>query len=526
MIDAYQRQWRSTRITRLCAVLLALPCLGAAAGELPERPNVVLIYADDLGFGDLGCYGAAKVRTPHIDRLAREGRRFTDAHSASAVCTPSRYALLTGEYPFRQGEEGIWRPLAHTGALLVDTGKLTLGRLFQDAGYATACVGKWHLGFGRERADFNERLAPGPLELGFDYYFGLSSNNSAPPYVYILNHRIFGWDPTDPLVPRQGTPPYPQEEVGRMQPNRYGGAVKAHSLYDNRKTGSIFAAEAVEWIRARAEKPFLLYFATPQIHHPFTPHPRFEGTSDCGMYGDFIHELDWMVGEVLRTLDELDLAKKTLVIFTSDNGGMYNMGGKAAWAAGHKQNGPLLGFKFGVWEGGHRVPFIARWPGVIDAGSESDQLLCSMDLLGTMAALLGRDLKPDEAVDSFNQLETIVGEPDKPVRDHLVLSPREEPNIGLRHRNWVYIGAQGDGSGSIGQSKRGGPWAVADTGSKNSDVAPDGSIRRNAPARQLYNLKTDLYQEINIIREHPVKADELTEQLKRLRAGKRTRPSS
>lgn len=490
-----------------------------------STPNVVLIYVDDLGYGDLSCYGATKVQTPNIDRLAEEGRSFLDAHSPSAVCTPSRYGVMTGEYPFRQGTGGSWGPLGHTRGLIVDTNKLTLGKLFHEAGYDTAAVGKWHLGFGKKKADFNKRLWPGPLELGFNYYFGLSSNNSANPYVYIENDRIYGWDPDDPLVERKGEGPlpYPFDEVGRMQTNRYEGATKAHELYDNRMTGTLFSEKAINWLRKEREKPFFLYFSPPQIHHPFTPHPRFVGTSQAGMYGDFIHELDWMVGEVLNVVDDLGNTDNTLVIFTSDNGGMFNLGGKQAWDLGHKQNGNLLGFKFGVWEGGHRVPFIARWPGKIDAGSSSHHLISSLDLMASFASLLGRDLKSEDAPDSINQLDTIVGDPSSAARDHVVLLPREEQNSGLRKGDWVYISSQGDGSGGIGTSQRGGPWAVAHTNSKNSDVAADGTIRSDAPKEQLYNLKTDPYQTTNVIWKHPKLATEMKVQLQTYRQSSATR---
>ncbi|MEX0324241.1 MAG: arylsulfatase [Puniceicoccaceae bacterium] len=505
--------------------LLLLGCLvlGALSAFTAKTPNVVLIYVDDLGFGDLSCYGATKVQTPNIDRLAKEGRQFLDAHSPSAVCTPSRYGVMTGEYPFRQGTEGSWGPLGHTKGLIIDTKKLTLGRLFDEAGYATAAIGKWHLGFGEKSTDYNKPLRPGPLELGFDYYFGIATNNSANPYVYLENDRVYGWDPKDPLTSKKGELPYPYDEVGLMQINRFGGAKKAHALYDNRMTGTILSEKAVKWIRDNRKKPFFMYYAPPQIHHPFTPHQRFVGTSQAGMYGDFIHELDWMVGEVLNTLDELELAEDTLVLFTSDNGGMYNLGGKQAFAAGHKQNGKLLGFKFGVWEGGHRVPFLARWPGRIKAGSTSRQLYSSVDTLASLASLLGRKLKEGEGLDSIDQIDTILKKPAKPARDQLVLLPREEDCIGFRQDEWVYIISQGDGSGGIGTSQRGGPWAIAHTKSKNSDVAPDGTIRPDAPKAQLYNLKKDPYQTTNVISEHPHIAAKLKKQLQDLVNSKSTR---
>jgi arylsulfatase A-like enzyme len=497
-------------------VLIISPAIGLA-----ESPNVIVIFVDDLGYGDLSCYGATHVETPHIDRLATEGRMFTDAHSASAVCTPSRYALLTGEYPFRQGDGGAWGPLSHTSGLIIDTNKLTLGRLFQEEGYATACVGKWHLGFGQAPCDWNAPLRPGPLELGFDYYFGVPKVNSGIPYVYVENDRIVGWEPEDPLVFR-GSPISPTPEYPEKTKNGFAGAVKAHELYHDERTGTILTEKAIDWIQENKADPFFLYFATTNIHHPFTPAPQFQGTSDCGRYGDFIHELDWMVGQLLTTLDEEGLADDTLVVFTSDNGGMYNEGGKDAWASGHQMNGDLLGFKFGAWEGGHRIPFLVRWPGRVEPGTDSDQLISSIDLLGTMADMLDRELTTDQAVDSFNVMAAMTGEPDNPIRDHLIHAPRDQKNLTLRQGEWVYIGAQGDGG--QGLRDRGGPQAVAHTGSVNSDVGEDGRIKAEAPQQQLYNLNDDPSQRTNVILQHPELADWMQTQLDEMRAQPRTRP--
>lgn len=292
----------------------------ASESDSKSVPNIVLILADDLGYGDVGCQGATKVRTPNIDRLAAEGRRFTDAHSASAVCSPSRYALLTGEYPFRRN---LFGPVMNPSPLVVDTKRATLASLVKRQGYATACLGKWHLGFGDSpKPDWNVDLKPGPLELGFDHYFGIPVVNSHPPFVWVEDHRVVGLDPADPLV-YGGTPPTQMFPEKMMRPAMSGGKA-AHALYRDEEVGTTLTEKAQTWLRANKDGPFFLYFATPQIHHPFTPAKRFQGTSDCGRYGDFIHELDWMVGEVMRTLDELKLRDNTLVILTSDNGGMLN----------------------------------------------------------------------------------------------------------------------------------------------------------------------------------------------------------
>lgn len=509
-------------IKQIITFLVAVCCCSFLRGN--DQTNVIVIYADDLGYGDLGCYGATKVQTPNIDRLAREGRRLTDAHSASAVCSPSRYALMTGEYPFRKKKGNAWGPMGHTSPLGIDTSKLTLPRLFSDAGYATACIGKWHLGFGDKKADYNKLLKPGPLELGFDHFFGIATNNSENPFVYIEDHRVFGWDKKDPLRRNpDGKLPYDPAVVGRMSSNNYAGATEAHRRYDNRQTGTILSEKAVSWIAGHKDEPFFLYYAPPQIHHPFTPHPRFVGTSQCGMYGDFIHELDWMVGEVLNTLDELELAANTIVVFTSDNGGMFNMGGRQAFDLGHRQNANLLGFKFGVWEGGHRVPFLIRWPSHAPPSSESNQLFCSMDLLSTFAGLLGRSLKDTDAVDSFDQRETLTGNPASPVRKELLLSPRDKDALGLRQDNWVYIGVQGDGSGRFSQQQRGGAWAAAYTKTPQSDIASDGAIKPNAPKQQLYDLSKDLFQANNTAEREAPTVFRLSARLEELRSTLRTR---
>jgi len=500
-------QLRSPLLFLIAVVASAVTGQKAFAAE--RNPNAVLIFVGDLGYGDLGCYGATKVKTPNIDRLAKEGRRFTDAHSASAVCTPSRYALLTEKYPFRTlGDKGVWGPLPTTSGLIIDTKTLTIGKGFKNKGYATACLGKWHLGFKRGRNDWKVPLRPGPQDVGFDYYFGVPVVNSAPPYVYVENDTIVGYDPTDSLVyggkPVSPTRTFPKE-ASVKSPNRFGGALKAHKIYDDEKTGTLLTEKASKWITEKKSKPFFLYFSTTNIHHPFTPAPRFKGTSKCGLYGDFIHELDWMVGRILRCLDDNGLTDNTLVIFTSDNGGMLNLGGRNAMKAGHKINGELLGFKFGVWEGGHRIPFIARWPGKIKAGTKSDQLICQVDLLATFMAVTGQDVQSLKGKDSANLLPALLGKSEKPVRTELLTAPRRPRNLGIRKGKWMYIAARSSGGfrGSRpNQRAWGGPAAVQFAGNVNSDIA-NGRIKNNAPPAQLYNLEKDLVQTRNVYRDNP-----------------------
>ena len=486
------------------------------------KPNVVIIFADDLGYGDVGCYGATHVKTPNIDRLAAEGRRFTDGHSASAVCTPSRYNLITGEYAF-WGDH--WSPVFLRVGLIIDPDQTTIADVMKRAGYATACIGKWHLGFGEGSPNWNGDLKPGPLELGFDYYFGVPVVNSHPPFVYVENHRVVGLAAEDPLVygQRANTPFYPE----KRKFDDIGGADVAHALYKDDEVGTRLTEKSVEWIRKNKHNPFFLYLSTTNIHHPFTPAPRFQGTSQAGRYGDFIHELDWIVGEVMDALEEEGIADNTIVIFTSDNGGMFNVGGQDSWKDGHRMNGDLLGFKFGAWEGGHRVPYIVRWPGKTPAGSVSDQLVSNVDLLATMAALTEQELGDDEGPDSFNILPAITGSPTKQIRDHIVLSPLRKTNLTIRKGKWVYIDGQGSGGfrGKLGTGyERGGPGAHLLTKHVNSDIE-NGKLKADAPPAQLYDLEADLSQTTNLYRQRPKVVRELKALLQKSITNPRTAPS-
>jgi len=484
-----------------------------------KNPNIVLIYADDLGFGDLGCYGATKIRTPNIDRLAEEGRMFTDAHSASAVCTASRYGMLIGEYPFRASGGGVWGPASTSSRLLVPVGKTTVGSMLQSEGYESACIGKWHLGFGNSGPDWNGDLKPGPLEVGFDYYFGVPKVNSGVPHVLVENHRVLGLEPDDPLVyggQAENVLYYPLKTMTGMS-----GGEAAHLLYRDYDLGNQWAAKATQWIEDHQDHPFFLYLPTTHIHHPYTPDPRWIGTSDCGLYGDFVHELDWIVGEVLGKLDELGLAENTLVVVTSDNGGMLNDEGKNAWNAGHRINGDLFGFKFGVWEGGHRIPLIARWPGQIEAGSASDELMNSVDFLATFAAITGRGLKDGEGLDSFNMLPAFIGDPAEPIRDTMLCVPRHSNGVSYRKDNWVYIPRRGD-AGFTGDV--GGPGSIAWAGLTNSDIDGNGNYVADAPATQLYDLENDLSQTTNVVEEHADMAATMGSELSEMRSGAQTRP--
>ena len=500
--------------------LLLSFCLSAA-----EKPNVVFIFADDLGYGDVSCYGATKIKTPVIDKLAAEGRRFTDAHSASAVCTPSRYALLTGRYPIRAfGGKGSWGPLSPISELIIEDDNKTVAQVFKAKGYATACVGKWHLGFDKGPEGWKTMpVKKGPLSVGFDYYFGIPLVNSGSPYVYMENHTVVEWDPADPLIYGSKTPSktttYPPE-ASRKSPNRFGGAQKAHALYDDEKIGTLFTEKSISFIEKNKENPFFLYLATTNIHHPFTPAPRFKGTSECGLYGDYVHELDWMVGEILKCLEKNNLREKTLVIFTSDNGGMMNLAGRNAYKSGQKINGDLLGFKFGIWEGGHRVPFIANWPGKIKPGTVSKQLICNVDMYATFAALTNQNEAVTDDKDSVNVLPAILGDTDEQIRKQLLISPKSQRHLSLRRGKWMYIPARGSGGfggGKPSDHAWGGLPAITLAGSVNSDIE-NGKFKADAPQAQLYDLENDVNQTKNVYNENPEVVQEMEKILKSYRS--------
>ncbi len=498
--------------------LTLLLSLALAAYASAAKPNIVLINADDLGYGDLGCYGATKIKTPNLDRLAKEGRRFTDAHSPSAVCSPSRYGLLTGQFPLRKN---FWGPTPVTQELTIGLDQPTLASVLKQAGYKTACIGKWHLGFGVGKCDWNKPLKPGPLEIGFDYYFGMPTVNSGGPFVYVENHGVVDYDPQDPFVKRSKQKPSMTEKWPAKGMGPFGGAEKAMLRYRDREVGTEFAQRSVKWIseQAKSDEPFFLYLATTNIHHPFTPAKRFDGSSEAGRYGDYTQELDWIVGEVMKALDEHKLTDNTLIVFTSDNGGMLNEGGQDAWKAGHRLNGDLQGFKFGAWEGGHRVPFIVRWPGKVPAGTTSDALTSQIDLIATFAAASGTKLDEKAVIDGVNQLPEFMGKADKPARDFLLISPNSPQHLTLRKNDWVYIPAQDEGgfqAKKVGEHLLGGAATQPLTQMVNSDVV-NGKIRDDAPPAQLYNLKTDPGQQINVHDKHPELVKDMAAELAKWR---------
>ncbi len=466
----------------LVSLLLCVVCPRIHAAPTPQ-PNILLIYSDDLGYGDLGCYGATKVGTPNIDRLAGESLRFTDAHSSSATCTPSRYALLTGEYPWRKKGTGV---LPGNANMIIQPGRATLPSVLHKAGYMTAVIGKWHLGLGDGEVDWNSEIKPGPLEIGFDYSFILPATGDRVPCVYVENHRVAGLDPKDPIQVKYGEA-IGEEPTGKKNPellklhpshghdmaivngiSRIGFMTGGKSaLWKDEDIADVLTQKATEFLEKNKEKPFFLYFSTHDIHVPRVPHPRFAGKSGLGPRGDAITQLDWTTGQLLEALNRLKLADNTIVIFSSDNGPVVDDGYKDQAVEklnGHQPAGPFRGGKYSAFEGGTRVPMLVRWPRQIEPGT-SDALVCHMDFLASLAALVGQNLGADDAPDSFNVLDAILGK-SKVGREHLV---EQAGPLALRKGSWKYI-APGKGVKVL----------------KNT-----GTETGNSPEAQLYNLAED-----------------------------------
>ena len=491
--------------------IAARPVCGGAAGK--ERPNVLFILADDLGYGDLGCYGAVKTRTPNIDRLAKEGLRFTDAHSPSSVCTPSRYNLLTGRYAWRTWNGGgtVWA----NDPCLIEEGRHTLADLFKEQGYQTAMLGKWHLGFGKPGMegwddilgpDYNRDLKPGPLEFGFDYFWGFPHVGQFPHFI-IENHRVLGLDPKDPI--RITPDPRPGYELDYLHRPRLGGAARLGQAggeatrYQHEELSDMLTARAVKWLDdCEQEKPFFLYLAHRNIHGPLKPASRFKGSSEIGVYGDFLNEFDESIGKVLDARDRNGLTGNTLVLFSSDNGGIFQYRPiDHPEIKGHRINGPLRGQKTSVYEGGVRVPLLARWPGRIEPGSvDNKSLIALTDVLATFADHFGKTLPENAGEDSFSFLEALTGrEQSTPMRESLVMDS---------FINRMAI--------------RRGPWKLI-FGQNGGGARADDTVDPAKPAGLLYNLADDLGEATNRYTGNRRVVNQLTREYERFRRRGRSR---
>ncbi len=494
-------------------LLLALLALTAAAADKP-LPNVVILYADDMGWGDLGAQNPdSKIPTPNLDRLAAEGTRFTNAHSSSGVCTPSRYALLHGLYHWRKfhGIVNAFDPP------ILDPQRLTLAELLKGKGYRTACIGKWHLGWdwqairrpgatpvldkkGRTRVyapdafDWSKPVPGGPLDHGFDFYFGDDVPNF-PPYAWIENDRLLA-APTEPL----NITPKTAEGSWEARP---GPMVAGWDFY---AVVPRLAERAEEWVRAQRgrEGPFFLYAPFNSPHAPIVPSPEFTGTSKAGGFGDFMSQTDAAAGRILRALEEIGAADNTLVIFSADNGA-ESYAYERVRAFGHRSSGPFRGVKRDLWEGGHRVPFLVRWPGVVPAGRVSDALLSQIDLFATIATAVGAEIPAGSAEDSHDQLALLRGG-ETSARASLVHNTNEK-GYAVRQGDWVLIDAPTGGVTRVP------PWV---------DEA-NGYTKNDQPG-ELYHLREDPGQKHNRFAELPDKVAELRAELQRIRGNGEVRP--
>ena len=479
-----------------------------------EKPNIIFLLADDIGYGDLGCHGATMVKTPNIDRLASQGCRFTDAHSPASTCTPTRRAFHTGVYSWRQKPGSAIAP--GDEPLTITPGSATVPSLLKQAGYTTGLVGKWHLGLGGEGGpDWNSDIKPGPLEIGYDFAFFMPATGDRVPCVYVENHRIVGLDPNDPIKvsykQKIGDEPTGAEHpellklkhthghdmtivngVGRIGWMTGGKAAR----WKDEDMADTYTKKALEFIERSKDKPFFLYLATHNIHVPRVPNQRFQGTAACGRRGDSIHELDDTVGKVMAKLDELKLAGNTLLIFTSDNGGVMDDGYEDVGSLDHKCNGELHGYKGSVYEGGHRVPFIVRWPGKVKAGSENSALIAHLDMAASFAALTGVKIPEGQCRDSVNVLPALLGQSQHGRDDFVAHNGGVQGPFGVRAGNWKFMTGGGGAYGKANPKKPG-------------NAMPAGP--------QLYDLSKDLPEMKNLASEMPDKVKEMQALLVKIR---------
>lgn len=484
----------------------------AAASTAAEKPNIVFILADDLGYGDLGCYNKdSKIPTPNLDRLAGESMRFTDAHAPTSVCTPTRYAILTGRYCWRSRlKRGVLGPFSPP---LIEEGRLTVPAMLKKHGYTTACIGKWHLGWtwpthdgappsSRENrlsnVDFTKPISHGPTTRGFDQYFGTDVPNY-PPYCFIGNDHTVGI-PSAPDSGNDGLFNIP----GPMLP----GWRLVDILPELTKRAVKFIEDS-----AKSDKPFFLYFPLTSPHYPVVPAAEFKGKSGAGGYGDFVFQSDWTVGQVLDALKRTGVEKNTLVFFTSDNGPEVVEIKPGAYERipqyHHYSMGALRGAKRDTWEGGHRVPFIARWPGEIPGGAESDERICHVDLMRTLAAMLGESLPDNAGEDSYDIMPALRGEKlGKPLREAIV-HHSAAGHFAIRKGNYVFI-----------------DWPTGDDNKEPAWFKQERSYTAHSFAGELYDLREDLSERKNLFAEKPDIVAEMKSLLQKYKREGRSTPGA
>jgi len=489
--------------------------LGAA--KPASKPNIVFIYADDLGYGDVGCYGAKAVSTPNIDALAAQGLRFTDAHATSATCTPSRYSVMTGQYAWRKNGTGI---LPGDAPLIIDTYQLTLPSLLKRARYTTGIVGKWHLGLGAGEIDWNSEIKPGPLELGFDYSFIIPATPDRVPCVFIENNRVVNLDPADPIRVSYKAP-FPDKPTGKDHPellkikpshghdmaivdgvSRIGYMEGGESaLWVDEDIADTLSSKAVNFIEQNRHHPFFLYYPVHDIHVPRLPNRRFAGKTSMGPRGDAIAELDWCVGRIIETLEKQGLTQNTMIILSSDNGPVVDDGyqDQAVEKLGeHKPAGIYRGGKYSNFDAGTRVPFIVKWLDHIKPGSTSNALIDQVDLVASLASLTNQTLSHQDAPDSINILSALLGRAQMG-RQSLV---EEAGSLSLVNHSWKVIRA-------------------------SDRPAFDPNTRTelgNAPEPQLYDRIADPAEKHNVAAAHPQIVNNMLATLNQIESTGRSRP--
>lgn len=504
----------SKRLTMVLLSVFLVSCTGIknlSNSFQKAKPNIVIFYVDDLGYGDLSAYGAKAVKTPNIDMLAQNGIRFTDAHSSASTCTPSRYSLLTGEYAFRNDA----KVLPGDAPLIIDLNKPTMAKMLNSAGYQTAVVGKWHLGLGdgQSKVNWNTRIKPGPNEIGFDYSFLLPATGDRVPSVYMEDGLVVNLDPTDPLkisyAEKIGNRPTGSEHPELL---RYGADPQHSDTIVNgiSRIGFMQGGKSAEWvdedfyqvftdkanafISANSNKPFFLFFSFHDIHVPRLPAEQFLGKSDLGIRGDAIVQVDYITGQVTKHLQKLDLLDNTIIVFTSDNGPVLNDGymDDAIRTNGkHQPAGPFRGGKYSAYEGGTRVPTILHYPKRVKPGI-SDGLMSQVDLFASFAALLGIDLDPMHAIDSENHINAWL-DASKTGRRILI---EEAYTLSLRNEHWKYIAP----------SNNTGEWIAKSKGIESGLM--------DIP--QLYDLSSDPSESENLASIYPAKARAMQKQLEKI----------
>lgn len=501
----------------LVSILLAISAHGDALAYFAEekKPNIILLYVDDLGFGDIGVNGATAVKTPNIDQLAAEGLNFTDAHSTAATCTPSRYALLTGEHGFRI-ESDI---LEGDAPALIKPGKPTLPLMLKKAGYKTAVIGKWHLGLGDGNIDWNIAVTPGPSEVGFDYSFLMPVTGDRVPTVYLENQSVVNLDPADPIevsyIKKIGDRPHgldrpdllryaadPQHNetiingVARIGSMSGGEA----ALWDDEKIPFVFTDKARDFIKSSVDDPFFLFYSFHDIHVPRMPNEKFIGMTEMGPRGDAISQVDWVVGEIVDTVRALGIEENTIILFTSDNGPVLDDGyaDHAVLSLGsHRPAGPYRGGKYSAFEAGTRMPTILRWPGSVVPGV-SDALLSQVDLYASLASLLDIELVAGEAIDSINTLSAYLGT-SYHARDFII--EESVATLSIRAGNWKYIVPTEKAQNIRAQ------WVEKDKGIEGGFT----------PNSQLYDLTSDKGEQKNVAELYPEKVTEMQKKITEIR---------